>query len=485
MDFWYDGQVRRYLLQFMRIFSDIKIETGPDDNGVKTQRRVPIIYGDPSWMVAQILNGQTENTMIPSPIFSAWIANLELTPERRYSPTHESTVTAAERNWDKDTNTYGSKIGTRYTIDRYMPVPYKLTCQLDCWTTTTTTKLQILEQILTIFNPSLQLQVTSNALDWTNTFEVELENIQWTNRSVPAGSEMDRDVFSLTFGINIWISPPAKVKQYRIIEEIVTNIKNLNDVDEVILNKNIEDPLGSISNISRVIVTPGDFKLGVEIKGAGQGQAILLNKYGVADPTLSWRDLFLVYGDIEEYETAIRLKTTDDLDDLSTDIIVYFTIDQNKPNIINVTIDEETLPSTTMEPVLSIVDGITTWPGNNLPAATIGQRYLLNNKDNERLSDSNQWGIIANDGDIIEFDGTEWFVDFENSPDQEFIHYIVNLDTLEHLKWDNYWQYTYQGEYAPGLWRLENLISNDNEENSGGGDLPFINNGPCSPQPKS
>ena len=49
MNFFYDGQIRRYLVQFMRVFSDIKIQTGPDANGVTSEKRVPVIYGQASW----------------------------------------------------------------------------------------------------------------------------------------------------------------------------------------------------------------------------------------------------------------------------------------------------------------------------------------------------------------------------------------------------------------------------------------------------
>ena len=57
MDFFYDQQIRRYLLQFMRAFSEIRVRNGPDANGLFTLQRVPILYGDPSRMAAQIAKG--------------------------------------------------------------------------------------------------------------------------------------------------------------------------------------------------------------------------------------------------------------------------------------------------------------------------------------------------------------------------------------------------------------------------------------------
>ena len=63
-------------------------------------------------------------------------------------------------------------LGNLYSTDRYMPVPYNLTMQVDIWSGNTDQKLQLLEQILILFNPSIQLQQNTNPLDWTSVFEV-------------------------------------------------------------------------------------------------------------------------------------------------------------------------------------------------------------------------------------------------------------------------------------------------------------------------
>src|ERR1035437_6649906 len=175
MDFWYDAQIRRYLLVFMRIFSDIKVRNGPDANGLYTIQRVPIMYRDPSSMVAQLIKGASENTMLPSPMFSAYIDGIKLADKRRMNPQFVGKSSVMEREFDSLTQTYGTGPGIRQDVERYMPVAYDFTFKLDTWTTNVTTKLQILEQIQMIFNPSIQLQQNSNTLDWTSIFEVWLE----------------------------------------------------------------------------------------------------------------------------------------------------------------------------------------------------------------------------------------------------------------------------------------------------------------------
>ena len=50
---------------------------------------------------------------------------------------------------------------------------------IDIWSGNTDQKLQLLEQVLILFNPSIQLQQNQNPLDWTSLYEVELTDIQW------------------------------------------------------------------------------------------------------------------------------------------------------------------------------------------------------------------------------------------------------------------------------------------------------------------
>jgi hypothetical protein len=110
-----------------------------------------------------------------------------------------------------------------------MPTPYNLTVQVDVITSNFDQKLQIMEQILMLFNPSLEIQTTDNFVDWTSLTTVNLENITFSNRTIPVGTESTYDVFSLTFATPIYISPPAKVKRLGVITNIITSI--FTDVD--------------------------------------------------------------------------------------------------------------------------------------------------------------------------------------------------------------------------------------------------------------
>lgn len=470
MDFFYDSQVRRYLLQFMRIFSDIKIRKGPDANGLYTIQRVPIMYGDPSSLVAQLIKGASENTMLPAPMFSAWIENIKMAPARRQDTQYIGKVSTVERQFDEITQTYGPGPGVRQDVERYMPVPYDLTFRLDLWTTNVNTKLQVFEQLAVIFNPSIQLQQNSNILDWTSIFEVFMEDVTWTNRNIPQGGTEERDVMSFKFKIQAWINPPAKVKRSSLVAEIVTRVFDVPDVNSVRGRiDGLNDPFDCIGGIPvQIVTTEGNYRISVQ-KGAVSDIIILLNEYGDADPALSWQDLIQKYGQITPDITKLRLKLDPNLDISDLDIIGGIIQDPVNQNTLRFTPDIDTLPATTILPVLGIIDPSEVSPGNGLPVAISGQRYLLTSQYSagEEYAippnvPTSPWGqdVIAYPNDIIEYNGIRWVTIFDSKNSVEK-NYVINNENGFQYTFDaatQEWTYTYYGVYQPGYWRIDNLI---------------------------
>ena len=95
---------------------------------------------------------------------------------------------------------------------------------VDVWSTNTDQKLQILEQILMLFNPSLEIQTTDNYVDWTSLSVVNLTSTTFSSRTIPMGTETEIDVATLGFTTPIYISPPTKVKRLGVVTNIVTSI---------------------------------------------------------------------------------------------------------------------------------------------------------------------------------------------------------------------------------------------------------------------
>jgi hypothetical protein len=351
-----------------------------------------------------------------------------------------------------------------------MPVPYDLYLKLDCWTTNTLNKMQLWEQIATIFNPSIQLQQNSNLLDWTSIFEVWMEEATWTNRSIPQGGEMDRDVMSWKFKVPIWINPPAKVKKSSLVAEIVTNVFSDIDINNVAatLDSNEYDVFRTcFTGIpTQIITTEGNHKISVGRNGL-QEEITLLDKNGNALPMQSWSTLIQKYGQITPNITKIRLKLDPNIDITDSDIIGSIAQDPTRQNVLIFTPDLDTLPANTILPILSIIDPTELTPGNGLPIAIAGQRYLLasHNSAGEETAiplgvSTSPWGasIVAYPNDIIEFNGIKWVVIFDSQNATGLNYVINNADGIQYLFDGTSWAYSYYGEYAGGYWRIDNII---------------------------
>jgi len=463
--FFYDERIRRYILQFLRIFSDFCIELPPDEDGNRVQKRVPIVYGDMSRMVAHILKNNDQNTSITAPLFSGYITSVDMAPDRRQDPHAVHPIRAVERTYNTETGLYESTVGNRFTVERYMPVPVNLTMNLDLWTTNTTDKLQLWEQILVIFNPSVQLQTNDNPLDWSAITEVEMTDMNWSSRGVPQGTDSTNDFSTFTFKVLAWINPPAKVKRQTLIEQIVTNIVS-GDVGSIETDR-IFDPIGNLEtfeDLDKVIVTPGNYRIDVSAIDSTTSRVELLNEYGASDPTLAWANLFTTYGRIDPETTVLTLKTEDDIEDTSGDILGSLEVSDTEQNIAIFTVDADTLPTTIGSgPVNDLIDPSVNFPGDGtLPAAAAGQRYLLlTNGDgvDPLIADNgdglNPWGSIeAYENDIIEYNGTNWFVSF-NASEIDTAQYVVSLSDSQHYRFDGtQWVYTYLATYNPGYWRV-------------------------------
>jgi hypothetical protein len=164
MDYFYDGQIRRYVTQFMRVFIGFKYKAGTDE------RQVPVMYGDMSRQVAAIIKENSENKMSTVPKIACYISGLEMDNTRLSDPSFISKVHVRERRYTDAGGAieYQNVQGGNYTVERLMPTPFKMSMKADIWTSSTDQKLQLLEQILVLFNPSLEIQTTDNYIDWTS-----------------------------------------------------------------------------------------------------------------------------------------------------------------------------------------------------------------------------------------------------------------------------------------------------------------------------
>ena len=267
--FFYDGQIRRFISQFIRVVSNFYVQFGQDSSGVVNYQRVPVTYGDPSRQVAQILRNNSENTVNAVPAMAVYIGGLIYDLTRLQDPTLVQSMQIRQRAFDPVTGTYGKAQGEAYTIERMMPSPFKLTLKLDIWTSNTEQKLQLMEQLVTMFNPALEVQSTDNYIDWSSLSYALLTDVNWSSRSVPTSGEEPIDVATMTFELPIWISTSVKVKKMGVIQTVITNLEDLQTLD----------------SLGQIITTVGDYGVLLSSSYSGSNIVYTLKLLKPQDPT--------------------------------------------------------------------------------------------------------------------------------------------------------------------------------------------------------
>jgi hypothetical protein len=442
LDWWYDEQLKRYLIQLIRVFSNFKVEENTEKG--KHYNRVPCRYGDMNRMVASILRNNSENVINSAPFITVTIGSLQIARDRTLDPFLMVTEQVAEREYKSATNSYDTVQGNLYSTQKFMPVPYNLTINVDIWTTNTDTKMQIMEQLLILFNPSLQLSQNDNPLDWTNIYELELIDINWTSRAIPAGVDEQLDIATLNFAVPIWLSPPAKVKRQSIIQQIVADIHETSSIENLGFNEGYHDFFKDIADTAEVVVTPNNYY--VQITGA---TAILLDNAGI---TKKWADIIEMQGELSS-TSKLKLNISNDTDSDTNMVTGKIAALPGNDTTLVFTLDTDTLPSNTLTAVDKIIDARANYPGDGtLAAAVTDQRYLIT-EDISATGHPN-WAVDAESNDIIQYDGTKWSVVFDASTITDN-RYVTNSNTSKQYRWhESSWISSYEGIYNPGYWRL-------------------------------
>lgn len=216
--FYYDEQIRSYLKQFCAIFAGLTVQTGIGEDGTAEQISVPTVVGSRDRVVAAIATGNTTNRVFPLPSMAAWVSGLELAPERRKGVGQEKTKVFMP--------TGGVYPDDLRTVTRVMPIPYNMSIELSVYASNTQQMHQILEQVLMLFDPILQIQTNDKPFDWTRLTYVELQGIN-NEENYPASQDRRTLVWSFNFIMPIWISPPMAIR-----DELVRKIRiTLGDLD--------------------------------------------------------------------------------------------------------------------------------------------------------------------------------------------------------------------------------------------------------------
>jgi hypothetical protein len=216
-NYFYDKQLRHYILQFAAVFAGLQVYTGKGQDGNVTGITVPCIVGNRDRVVSAIMQGNTNNSPIPIPSMSVNLQGLELAPERRKGIGHQDRKTYLP--------TQGVFPDDLKVVHRLMPIPYNANFELSIYSSNTDQMHQILEQILIVFDPILQIQISDAPFDWTKITHIELIGIV-SEENYPLGQDRRILVWSLTFMMPIYLSAPMDLKK-NIVEQVNLRFGNL------------------------------------------------------------------------------------------------------------------------------------------------------------------------------------------------------------------------------------------------------------------
>jgi hypothetical protein len=207
--YYYDGQLRKYLLQFCNIFTGLKVQTGNGECDVPEFMSVPIRIGSRDRVTAAIEAGNTQNKPISVPMMVANMTNLDMSPNRKGVGVVDKKVYLP---------TGGVYPDDLRTAVRIMPIPYVMSVELALIASNTQQLHQILEQLLVLFDPMLQIQTSDGAFDWTKLTNVMLTSIA-NEENYPIGGDRRLITWALGFEMPIYLSTPLDIR-----DEVVRKI---------------------------------------------------------------------------------------------------------------------------------------------------------------------------------------------------------------------------------------------------------------------
>lgn len=230
-NYYYNSQLKKYIIAFANIFTGLNVKSGTDGCGNITTMIVPIRYGSSDRVVAAISSSNTQNKLHTLPIMSCYLTNLDLAPDRMHGVNQTDRRTYLDQG-----GVFPSDVKS---IHRVMPIPYNMEMELALYTSNTDQLYQILEQILILFDYQLQLEFNDAPFDWTKQTMIELIGLS-NQENYPIGIDKRIIQWNFQFKLPIWLSPPLEIRN-NLIEQIKIRLGNLESLtlDEIDENGNL------------------------------------------------------------------------------------------------------------------------------------------------------------------------------------------------------------------------------------------------------
>lgn len=215
-NYFFNNQLKKFIVGFANIFAGLEVITGKGEDGNVSTIEVPVRYGSTDRVVAALSGSNTQNKQHTLPMLSCYMTGLEMDPTRIHGLNQTDKRTYLEQG--------GIFPDDVQVVERVMPIPYNMQMELSIYTSNTDQLYQIMEQILILFDYDLQLQFNDAAFDWTKIAKLFLTGIN-NEENYPMGIDRRMIIWSLTFNMPIWLSPPLNVRK-GIIQKIIMRMSS-------------------------------------------------------------------------------------------------------------------------------------------------------------------------------------------------------------------------------------------------------------------
>tara|TARA_Y100000593_G_C4308288_1_gene336939 strand:+ start:896 stop:1612 length:717 start_codon:yes stop_codon:yes gene_type:complete len=218
-------QFKKYIGQFIRVFSGFQVRDGVERAGSFRTKRVPVVYGSMSRVVANVLTQNKRFLSSTVPLLAVNMASIDIDTESKRNSYHTDHISK-------------HRIGSDSTLSRKAGPGFILGMELSIYASSTTELFEILEQILLIFNPRVAIQVDTDANNADYITDIVLTGIQ-PEIQYPLSTEKEVLMLTMTFDVPVRLVYPHGVDDTKIIHEITSNI--IDESGEDILTSHIPE----------------------------------------------------------------------------------------------------------------------------------------------------------------------------------------------------------------------------------------------------
>jgi hypothetical protein len=219
MKYFYNNMMRKYVISFAHLFSDVHVERyDVDGTTLLSNSKVPIVYATKNKMFYEIkqlpdTGGAIVSTYLPRMGF--YVSGLNYDSARKFN------------------NTIEINLGEDGVLS-YPGVPYNITFDLSIITKTQDDLFQIIEQISSMFTPDTTITIKEIGSVIHRDVSLNLDSVTFTS-NFDYDDLLNRTLGAdLSFTLKGYIYPRIKDNDGKIIQSIINNYKVTNlPFDEV------------------------------------------------------------------------------------------------------------------------------------------------------------------------------------------------------------------------------------------------------------